>query len=234
MFEVLPEPEFRGWFDGLPEAVAEEVTASLELVARAGNVLEPAGVSRALLWYDGVGPPVGELEARFGISEVANAVREIMFWYDEVARTLESEAFRERLSRLSPAKAGEALRAVERLKQQLRGSRLEVIGLERSWGEQEKRLRKAKDRLQPIFLRVLDLVGIPARAVTKPDSGLRELAIASTQPPLRILYGLDVPNKRLVAIMGEPLTRAYYGDSVRLAEARWAQYTARAESTESP
>jgi len=55
-------------------------------------------------------------------------------------------------------------------------------------------------------------------------SGLCELTIASTEPPLRVLFGLDAPGQRIVALLGEPLTRSYYGDSVQLAEQRWLSY----------
>jgi hypothetical protein len=53
---------------------------------------------------------------------------------------------------------------------------------------------------------------------------LRELCIDNVRPQLRVLFGLDFPARRLIAILGEPLDRRYYGDSVRKAEQRWRQY----------
>jgi hypothetical protein len=47
------------------------------------------------------------------------------------------------------------------------------------------------------------------------------------QPRLRVLFGLDFPAKRLLAIWGESLDRRYYGDSVKHAEQRWQQYCER-------
>ena len=57
-------------------------------------------------------------------------------------------------------------------------------------------------------------------------SGLCELSIPSTEPPLRVLFGLDALGQRIVALLGEALTRSYYGDSVTLAEQLWRQYWA--------
>jgi hypothetical protein len=57
-------------------------------------------------------------------------------------------------------------------------------------------------------------------------SGLRELCIDNVSPPLRVIFGLDYPRRRLIAILGETLDRAYYGDSVRRAEQRWQRYCA--------
>jgi hypothetical protein len=53
---------------------------------------------------------------------------------------------------------------------------------------------------------------------------LRELAISTINPPLRVIVGIDVPRQRILAILGEPLNRAYYGDSVRLCEQRWREF----------
>ena len=61
-------------------------------------------------------------------------------------------------------------------------------------------------------------------------SGLRELCIDNVQPQLRVLFGLDFPAQRLLAIWGEPLERRYYGDSVRHAEQRWRQYCDRSST----
>ena len=55
-------------------------------------------------------------------------------------------------------------------------------------------------------------------------SGLCELTVVSTEPRLHVLFGLDAPAQRIVALLGEPLTRSYYGDSVLLAERRWREY----------
>jgi len=61
-------------------------------------------------------------------------------------------------------------------------------------------------------------------------SGLCELTVVTTEPRLRLLFGLDVIEKRIVVLLGEPLDRAYYGDSVKLAERRWQAYCERAKA----
>jgi hypothetical protein len=50
--------------------------------------------------------------------------------------------------------------------------------------------------------------------------------LSDHEPPLRVLFGLDATRGTLLAILGEALDRAYYGDSVRFAEARWRRYQA--------
>jgi hypothetical protein len=58
--------------------------------------------------------------------------------------------------------------------------------------------------------------------------------VPSVRPALRILFGVDTAGKRLIVLRGESLTRAYYGDSVRLAEARWAAYQEQALARSTP
>ena len=71
---------------------------------------------------------------------------------------------------------------------------------------------------------LLTLMGLDLEDAPEPPNGLRELTISTTHPPLRVIVGIDVPGKRILAILGEPLNRAYYGDSVRLCERRWREF----------
>jgi hypothetical protein len=41
-----------------------------------------------------------------------------------------------------------------------------------------------------------------------------------------VLVGLDLPQNRLLLLLGEALDRSYYGDSVKRAEAMWQRYAA--------
>jgi hypothetical protein len=59
------------------------------------------------------------------------------------------------------------------------------------------------------------LVGLEPSELMNSASGLCELTIVSTEPKLHVLFGLDAPAKRIVVLLGEPLTRSYYGDSAR-------------------
>jgi hypothetical protein len=76
---------------------------------------------------------------------------------------------------------------------------------------------------------VLTLVGLGLGDLGDRESGLRELTVPGTAPVLRVLYGLDVSGQRLVALIGDALTRTYYGDSVRIAERRWSEYLGRSQ-----
>ena len=170
-------------------------------------------------------------------------VRELLLWHREVVRCLGSAAFGERLARLDPKAASIAHCAVENLK-----VRLKAVG--RRIALQAPAPRPAPVHLPPSalsaltprevhllqerfapqnelregFLEVLGLVGLEPSRVLNSAGGLCELTIPSTEPPLHVLFGLDAPGRRIVALLGEPLTQSYYGGSVNLAEQRWLQY----------
>jgi hypothetical protein len=246
MFQITPSNEFATWFEALAPELAEEVACALDLVAEAGVALGPSRTSRALLWYDGSGG--GEpTDAWYGLRAAGDAprsfddVREVLLWYREVVRCVESSAFRERLARLEPQAASVALAAVENLKVRLKAARARSAlcsstpALPRSalatlatLTPREARVLAERfapeNELKEPFFEVLRLVGLEPTQMMNSPSGLCELTIASTEPPLRVLFGLDAPGQRIVALLGEPLTRSYYGDSVQLAEQRWLSY----------
>ena len=113
---------------------------------------------------------------------------------------------------------------VERLKRRLQAAR--VASSWSSW----QRSREATGELgdpsgvRGGFLDLLRLMGLEPQVLLGSGSGLRELCIDNVQPQLRVLFGLDFPARRLIAILGEALNRRYYGDSVRRAEQRWRAY----------
>jgi hypothetical protein len=228
MFRIVPEPAFSAWFEGLPELAAEAVAAALEVVARAGGALEPARVTRALLWFDGVSP------ARFGdprfrglsLVEAAESARELVCFERDVLACLGSPAFRERLGRLASGRAEDTLVLVERLKCRIQAFQRELV-LELGAGRRpSERLEERKAELARDFADVLRASGLEGERLFGPESGLRELMLSDHEPPLRVLFGLDATRGTLLAILGEALDRAYYGDSVRFAEARWRRYQA--------
>jgi len=236
MFEIVPEPEFAAWFASLAEPAAEEVAAALEVVARASETLEPPGVSRALLWFDGVGvgsiPGVSDFALPLVLIESARGLHAMLAWQRELVSCLESPVFRARLSTLSVPVAEAAFATVERLRAELRSWQKEVVlaaGAGR-WSAADARERR--ERLMSELSTVLGLLGLSPGDFIALANGLRELVISSTEPRLRLLIGIDAASKRLVALLGEPLTRAYYGDSVRSAEARWGRYQAAASAQE--
>jgi hypothetical protein len=230
MFEVTPSTEFSAWFESLSPELAEEVACALDLLAEAGVALGPSHASRALLWYDGCR---GELpsdplfrQRMNSFSRHFDDVRELLLWHHEVVRSLESATFRERLARLEPKAASVALLAVENLK-----VRLKAAGKRIAFQRQPPRFESVGgNELKESFFQVLRLVGLEPTPVMNSLSGLCELSIPCTEPPLRVLFGLDALGQRIVALLGEPLDRSYYGDSVTLAEQRWQQYCANPSS----
>jgi hypothetical protein len=256
MFEIQPSTEFSAWFEGLSPALAEDVACALELLAVAGTALGPSHASRALLWFDGTGDGVPrdfdhkyELIRRREASRLGGDAQELLLWQREVVRCLESNAFRARLAQLEPKAASLALTTVESLKRRLLAARtrlaLEAQRPLTSWPggltPREERVLQARfglgelpeaslfRALKEAFFEVLRLVGLEPTQIMNSASGLCELTIVGTEPRLHVLFGLDAPAQRIVALLGEPLTRSYYGDSVKLAEQRWQEYCASEE-----
>ena len=218
MFQVVPEPEFAAWFESLPEPLAEEVATAVDLAANLGGLIAPEQLSRHLLWFDGTGSGSGP---ELGVPGMQYAHHYLM-WHQEARLCLESVPFRERLERLDPKTAAQALSEVERLRRQLHATR--VASNLAPWVHGSGSPAKESRGLRGRFLELLGLMGLEPRVVLGSSSGLRELCIDNLQPQLRVLFGLDFEGKRLLAILGEPLNRRYYGDSVKHAEQRWQQY----------
>jgi hypothetical protein len=230
MFRLSPQPEFVAWFESLGESEAEEVAAALEVVASAGEALDPPRVSRALLWFDGTGTGAGSLlegGLELAVSHSAEALRSMLTWQRELIAALEAEPFGVRLASLSPEVSAEALDTVARLRSELRAWQREVLLRFASGTVSTERLTSKRAELMQTFSSVLELMGFSAGRFIALSNGLRELTIATTNPKLRVLFGVDATAKRLIVLLGEPLTRAYYGDSVRRAEQRWATYQER-------
>jgi hypothetical protein len=246
MFQITPSNEFATWFEALAPELAEEVACALDLLAEAGVALGPSRTSRALLWYDGSGG--GETtdawdSLRTGVDAARSFadVREVLLWHREIVRCLDSEAFRQRLAQLQPQAASLALVAVENLKVRLKAARARtslqssaalfprsaLATLEALTAREARVLAERfapENALKEPFFEVLRLVGLEPTQMMNSPSGLCELTIASTEPRLRVLFGLDAPGQRIVALVGEELKRSYYGDSVQLAERRWLSY----------
>lgn len=83
----------------------------------------------------------------------------------------------------------------------------------------------------PLYVAVLEalrLAGLsPNTFFEDEQTGLREISVGAGPWRSRLLCGVDVPGQRIVAILGERLDRAYYGDSVKFAEAYFREYLAR-------
>jgi len=250
MFEIAVTPEFEAWFQALQPAVAEHVAAALDLLESSGPGLDGVKASRLLLWYDGtfhIRPTsVLDIERLEGLNEATDELRRLAFWYQEAMRWLDSPKFLARLAELDAETARAALSGIERVRGCVRVTRNWGPYLRGLWpkvpvtmqgvpgsGEAElvalRRLRVApvmapRDSVKGALLELLTLMGLDLEDAPEPPNGLRELTISTTHPPLRVIVGIDVPGKRILAILGEPLNRAYYGDSVRLCERRWREF----------
>jgi hypothetical protein len=234
MFQVVPEPEFEVWYESLPEPLAEDVATAIDLAASAGSLLAPERLSRLLLWFDGTGSGSGpDLGVPGHLTMTALAqlpamqARSYLMWQQEALLCLDSAPFRERLERLAPELAAQALSQVERLKRRLQSARM--AGSWSSWSSWQRAYAASgqpgdASGVRSAFLDLLRLMGLEPHTVFGAGSGLRELCIDNVQPQLRVLFGLDFPAKRLIAILGEALDRRYYGDSVQRAEQRWRSY----------
>jgi hypothetical protein len=85
---------------------------------------------------------------------------------------------------------------------------------------------------EPLHVAVLEAlhrVGLSPRMIFEAGSGLREITLTAEGRRSRVIVGVDVARERLIAILGEPLDREYYGDSVKFAEAFFRDYLARQE-----
>lgn len=89
---------------------------------------------------------------------------------------------------------------------------------------------------EPIYLAVLEAlrrVGLSPSVFLEERSELRELVVGAGGEQSRLICGVDVARRRIVAILGERLDRSYYGDSVRFAEAYFRDYLAQQEPARS-
>jgi hypothetical protein len=84
----------------------------------------------------------------------------------------------------------------------------------------------------PLYLAVLEalrVAGLSPNLFFDDQTGLRELVVGAGRSRSRLICGVDVPRRRIVAILGERLDRRYYGDSVKFAEAYFRDYLAQQE-----
>lgn len=229
MFNVRVTPEFERWFSALDGAQAELVATATSLLEKAGPELDGVRASRGLLWYDGLPgetPPFGVSPHLGWIGASVNAFQEFVFWHREAVRTLESTQVRSRLTELHAGRAEAAFEAIEKLRAKLEATR--VHATYQAWRHAHPpafsiRPAAVAQSLRRSLFEVLEALEVDRYAVLPSLSGLRELTLEG-EPALRVLYGLDVPARRVLLISGEPLDRTYYGDSVKLAERTFAEF----------
>ena len=247
MFEISVTREFEDWYHALDLQTAEKVAAELNVLERLGPELDAARSSRLLLWFDGM--QNGNPALQFGLRESSLALGQLLRSQHEALRCLETPNFLARFLKLEARHAQRGHELVERVRAQVHAATVQLSLLawrrglrpselaraqqaiaqkamaqqaiaQQPWAEQSL----AEQNVQSALLEVLSFVGLRLEDVADRSSGLRELTVAELSPPRRLLYAIDAPRRRILAILGEALDHAYYGDSVRLAERRWRDY----------
>ena len=243
MLDLVTIDAFATWFQALAAGPAEDVAATLEVIVQLGTRAEAPGSSDALLWYEHPSlsqvswPPFRDIEKRVS-PELLNFTQEWGRFHGYVKRVvkhLESAAFVARLARLSSKEAAVVAAAVERIK---RIAKTRLLGVSefgakghlnpfRSPSEfQIRALARFVDvsEVRAAYLQALAAAGFEVVDLPPHPAALREIALRSTPPGLRLLYGIDQKRNRGLVVLGEWLDRSFYGDSVRRAEALWVQF----------
>jgi hypothetical protein len=258
MFEVLASDRFEEWFAALSEAEAEEVSLAIDVAAELAPALDPVRARRALLWFDGGPLPGGAfVRARHGL-ELAQLKELVLTGLEseEFRRRLGGLEGRAASEALAAVERVQRLLTGRRWLEALGGMAehsaialdpaeawlLELIGSERA--SERARVRAGMARAaarqplparplpDPVYLALLESlrqVGLGPRSLEPTESGLCELGVEARGAALRIIYGMDLPRSRLIAIAGDRLDRRYYGDSVRFAERYFRDYLARGD-----
>ncbi len=240
MLELLTTDGFAAWFAGIPAGPAEDVAATLEVIVQLGTGAEAPGSSEWLLWYEHPSVsqrPLLDLSERLA-PEIVKFSRDWGYFNGYVRRVvkhLESTQFVARLSRLSPAEAAAVTEAVRRIRRLattrlLSLSDLQTRGRLSAFRSPSPSTAAALARVVDVsevrecYFAALAAARIEAADVPPHTAALREITLHSTLPGLRLLYGIDAPKARGLVVLGEWLDRNFYGDSVRRAEALWAQF----------
>ncbi|HEY2407921.1 MAG TPA: hypothetical protein VGI10_18060 [Polyangiaceae bacterium] len=253
MFDVIACEEFESWYKSLPEANAESVSSAVDVLAELGPALGPPRSSELLLWFDGV-PGMGRralrddprewlenlraptapagvqdyLRLRFGsgqkpadakLEAQSQNLWQLLAWKRRSLSLFDSARFRARLGALAPDAAAAVLRGVEQVRRMLKQAREELVRVNQTHRDLFGEIDKVVDA-------VLTTAGLALADPALHAPGLRELRVAFGSRLARVIYGLDPSAERALLLLGEPLERAYYGDSVRRAETRFAEYLA--------
>jgi hypothetical protein len=240
MLELLTTDGFAAWFSALAAGPAEDVAATLEVIVQLGTRAEAPGSSEWLLWYEHPsvsGRPLRDLSERLApeIVKFSHDWGHFNGYVRRIVKHLESTPFVARLSRLSPADAATVTEAVKRIRRLAKTRLLSLSDLQ-TRGRLTP-LRSPSPSTAAALARIVDVsevresyfaalaaAGIEVVDVPAHTAALREITLRSTPPGLRLLYGIDEPKARGLVVLGEWLDRSFYGDSVRRAEAQWAQF----------
>ena len=240
MLELLTTDGFAAWFSGLAAGPAEDVAATLEVIVQLGTRAEAPGSSEWLLWYEHPSVsqrPLLDLSERLApeIVKFSHDWGHFNGYVRRIVKHLESTPFVARLARLSPADSAAVTEAVRRIRRLAKTRLLSLSDLQTRGRLSPFRSPSAStvaalgrvvdvSEVRECYFAALAAAGIEVVDVPPHTAALREITLRSTPPGLRLLYGIDEPKARGLVVLGEWLDRSFYGDSVRHAEALWAQF----------
>ncbi|HEY2514892.1 MAG TPA: hypothetical protein VGI39_28695 [Polyangiaceae bacterium] len=224
MLQLLTTDEFAGWFAKLEDAAAEDVATAIDVVEQLGPEQAPPESTESLLWYEHPSLQAKKFREHDFVKELHawGAFHDYAF---KVVQKLESPRFVSRLERLGNKQAEEVLECLRQIKQ--------VANPRARWTSKAatsplSALREqAKDRraeIRRLYFAALEAAGFRVEDVPAHSRALRELSRVDANAPFRLLYGVDVEHEIALFVLGEPLDRAFYGDSVRRAEKLWRQF----------
>jgi hypothetical protein len=236
MLCLVTTDAFAAWFSALDDGAAEDVAATLEVIAQLGTRTEAPGSSEWLLWYEH--PLVLSrsivLSSHPQLSpEVMKALHDwgtFVGYVKRVIKHLESPQFVARVGHLEPRNAAAVADALARIR---KVSKSRQLGL----GEWQRKRLSGQQKHAPALERFLDLtevreayfaalaaVGFDVVDVPAHSPALREISLRARAPGLRLLYGVETRHNRGLVVLGEWLDRSFYGDSVRRAEEVWRRF----------
>lgn len=226
MLQVLTTDVFAEWFGSLSDAFAEDVATALDVVERLGPHQAAPGSRESLLWYEH--PSVSRFLPADSFAWDLEAWGCFRDYAKQVLEKLESPRFAERVSRLAPEDARRAMQAIREIRRaadpRVRWT-LKVVGDSVRLAP-EVRPEDACNEVRRRFFDALSAAGFKVSDVPAHSLAVRELSRRSPGPAFRLLYGVNVESEKALFLIGEPLDRSYYGDSVRRAERMWRAFLA--------
>jgi hypothetical protein len=239
--QLLTSDEFAEWFALLDDRAAEDVAATVEVIAQLGTETEAPGSSEWLTWYEHPSASSGIVELGFQRPSVSAILKCIDQWgvfngyARRVIKHLESPEFVARLGQLESGHAAAVANAVARIRRATTSRRLALSEFQRKRPTLGIRPLTPKDsealaylgdvtEIRESYFAALGAAGFAVVDVAAHSPALREISLRSPAPGLRLLYGVDVRRSRSLVVLGEWLDRSFYGDSVRRAEHLWRQF----------
>lgn len=241
---LLTTVDFASWFGALDDRTAEDVATTLDIIEQLGVDKEAPRSSEWLTWYEA--PELSERLRGLGLGPRGPMDPAVARFFDEwgafngytrrVVKQLESPTFVARLRELESRAAERVADAIARIKKTTTRRLLAVseysvrhrLGLRPPTPAQAAQLAAFTDveEVRGAYLAALEAAGFTVVDLPARSSALREIASRAPAPGFRLLYGVDAPRARGLVVLGEPMDRTFYGDSVRRAERVWAEFLA--------